>query len=33
MTIAYMLLITERLATSRDLSWDDFAARNADLLQ
>lgn len=25
--------LTERLATSRDLSWDDFAARNADLLQ
>jgi hypothetical protein len=32
-TIAYMLLIAERLASSRELAWDEFAARNGDLLQ
>jgi hypothetical protein len=32
-TIAYLLLIAERLASSRDLSWEEFAARHADLLQ
>jgi 2'-5' RNA ligase len=32
-TIAYMLLIAERLASSRELTWDEFAARNTDLLQ
>jgi len=32
-TIAYMLLIAERLAGARDLSWPEFAARNPDLLQ
>ena len=32
-TIAFMLLIAERLGRSRDLSWDEFAARHPDLLQ
>jgi hypothetical protein len=32
-TIAYMLLIAERLASSRELTWDEFASRNGDLLQ
>lgn len=32
-TIAYMLLIAERLASTRELTWDEFAARNGDLLQ
>jgi hypothetical protein len=31
-TIAYMLLIAERLAGSRALAWTEFAARNPDLL-
>jgi hypothetical protein len=32
-TTAYMLLINERLATgARDLTWVEFAERNADLL-
>ena len=32
-TIAYLLLIAERLAGARDLSWPEFATRNPDLLQ
>ena len=32
-TIAFMLLIAERLAGARDLPWPEFAARNPDLLQ
>lgn len=31
-TVAYMLLINERLAHDRDMDWEAFAARNADLL-
>ena len=31
-TTAYLLLINERLADGRDLVWDEFAARNPDLL-
>lgn len=31
-TLAYLLLIAERLADARGLSWDEFAARNPDLL-
>lgn len=31
-TIAYMLLIAERLDGCRELSWDAFAARHPDLL-
>ena len=32
-TVAYVLLINERLAESRDLDWSAFARRHADLLQ
>jgi hypothetical protein len=32
-TVAYMLLIAERLGGARGLSWDAFAQRNADLLE
>jgi hypothetical protein len=32
-TIAYMLLIAERLAGVREMAWPEFAARNPDLLQ
>jgi hypothetical protein len=32
-TIAYMLIIAERLAASRGLSWPEFAACHPDLLQ
>jgi hypothetical protein len=31
-TVAYLLLINERLSGSRDLDWESFAARNQDLL-
>ena len=31
-TVAYLLLIAERLAGARGLSWPGFAERNADLL-
>jgi hypothetical protein len=31
-TVAYLLLINERLDGRRDLAWEEFAARNADLL-
>jgi hypothetical protein len=31
-TLAYLLLINERLDDRRDLGWDEFAARNPDLL-
>lgn len=31
-TVAYVLLIAERLATSRDLSWTDFSAAHPELL-
>jgi hypothetical protein len=31
-TMAYLVLIAERLTTDRGLSWDEFAARNPDLL-
>jgi glutamine synthetase adenylyltransferase len=31
-TVAYVLLIAERLATSRDLSWTAFSAAHPDLL-
>ena len=32
-TVAFMLLIAERLAGARGLSWEAFASRNPDLLQ
>ena len=32
-TVAYMLLIAERLGSARELPWEAFAARNPDLLQ
>jgi len=32
-TIAFMLLIAERLGAARDAAWDEFAARNPDLLR
>jgi hypothetical protein len=32
-TVAYVLLIAERLAGARDLSWDEFARRNPELLR
>ena len=32
MTVAYMLVIAERLADAADASWDEFAAANPDLL-
>jgi len=32
-TIAFMLLIAERLGGARDLPWPDFSARNRDLLR
>jgi hypothetical protein len=32
-TVAFMLLIAERLADARHLGWTDFAARNPDLLR
>jgi hypothetical protein len=32
-TIAYMLLIAERLASSRELTWNEFAGRHPELLQ
>jgi len=32
-TVAYMLLIADRLFSSRGLSWEEFAARHPDLLQ
>jgi hypothetical protein len=32
MTVAYMLLIAERLDAQRDASWEVFAAANPDLL-
>jgi hypothetical protein len=32
-TVAYVLLINERLAESRDLNWREFAARHAALLK
>ena len=31
-TIVYMLLIAERLGSSRELTWDEFAARYPELL-
>ena len=31
-TIAYMLLIAERIDRTRHESWEEFAGRNADLL-
>lgn len=31
-TVAFMLLVHERACDARDESWDQFAARNADLL-
>jgi hypothetical protein len=31
-TTAYVLLINERLDDGRDLTWEEFARRNADLL-
>jgi hypothetical protein len=31
-TVAYLLLINERLSGNRDLDWETFAARNRDLL-
>ena len=31
-TVAYVLLIAERLATARDLSWTDFSAAYPELL-
>lgn len=31
-TVAYMLIVADRLADSRDLAWPAFAARHADLL-
>jgi hypothetical protein len=31
-TVAYVLLINERLADGRDLTWTQFAARHSDLL-
>jgi hypothetical protein len=31
-TVAYVLLIADRLAAARDLPWEQFAERNADLL-
>jgi hypothetical protein len=33
MTVAYLLIISERLAGARGLSWPEFAGRNADLFQ
>lgn len=33
MTVAYMLLIAERLDEARDLAWDAFAARFPELLE
>lgn len=33
LTIAFMLLILERLVQHRDPSWEDFATRNPDLLR
>lgn len=30
-TVAYMLLIAERLDGARNLTWDEFASRNGDL--
>ena len=32
-TVAFMLLIAERLAGARELAWPEFAARNPDLLR
>lgn len=32
-TVAFMLLIADRLGRARELSWNDFAARNPDLLR
>src|SRR3954469_5933217 len=32
-TVAYMLLIAERLGPARELSWEEFAARHGELLQ
>jgi hypothetical protein len=32
-TIAFALIIAERLGAARELDWDGFAARNHDLLQ
>lgn len=32
-TVAFMLIVAERLEGARGLAWDVFAARNADLLQ
>jgi hypothetical protein len=32
-TIAFMLIIAERLSLCRDLPWEQFAARHPDLLQ
>jgi len=32
-TIAFMLIIAERLSRSQDLNWEQFAARHPDLLQ
>ncbi len=32
-TVAYVLLIAERLDGARELSWPQFAARNPDLLE
>jgi hypothetical protein len=31
-TVAFVLVIADRLADARELSWDAFAARNPDLL-
>ena len=31
-TVAYMLIVADRLADSRDLAWPAFAERHADLL-
>src|SRR6478672_8605489 len=32
-TVAFMLLIAERLEDARELEWDDFAARHPELLR
>jgi N-formylglutamate deformylase len=32
-TVAYVLLINERLAESADVTWDEFARRHTDLLE
>jgi hypothetical protein len=32
-TIAFMLIIAERMSSARDLTWEQFAERHPDLLQ